>query len=105
LTYADNESETVNLDNGLGKRLRGFLRQIVPDAARDDPVRIFAREFLSVGAGVRVWRAVGIALQGDGGRGNHRGCGEPLFKLVILLLAVGQAEPPAVIMSHDLDVS
>jgi hypothetical protein len=29
-------------DDGFGKRLRSLLRQIVPDAALDGPVRIFA---------------------------------------------------------------
>jgi hypothetical protein len=32
----------------LGKGVRGFLRQIVPDAALDDPVGVFAGEFLGV---------------------------------------------------------
>src|SRR5918998_930668 len=35
----------VNFEDRFGKGLRRFLRQIVPDAARDHPVRIFAREF------------------------------------------------------------
>jgi len=37
-------------------RARGFLRQIVSDAALDGPVRIFAGEFLDVGARLRVRR-------------------------------------------------
>src|SRR5882762_1189166 len=32
----------VDVDHSLGKSLRGFLRQIVPDAALDEPVRILA---------------------------------------------------------------
>jgi hypothetical protein len=36
--------------------------------------------------------------------GNHGSGGQPLFKLVILRLAFGQAEPPAVIVDDDLDV-
>jgi hypothetical protein len=34
-----------NVDDGLGKGLRSFLRQIVPDAARDGPVLVLAGEF------------------------------------------------------------
>ena len=37
-----------DVDDSVSKGLRGFLRQIVPDASTDDPVRIFAREFLGV---------------------------------------------------------
>jgi len=49
-------------DDRFGKGLRGFLRQIVPDAARDDPVRILARELLGIGTGIRVWCAIGITV-------------------------------------------
>jgi hypothetical protein len=42
----------------LGKGVRGFLRQIVPDAALDDPVGVFAGEFL----GVEVVRTGEISL-------------------------------------------
>jgi len=33
---------TVDIDHGLRKGLRGFLRQIVADAARDSAVRVLA---------------------------------------------------------------
>jgi len=46
---------------------RGFLRQIVTDAAGDRAVRVFAGEFLGVGARLRMRRAVGVALERDGG--------------------------------------
>ena len=48
-----------DIDDSFGKGLRSFLRQVVPDAARDEPVRVFAGEFLRVGLGsgaVRRWR-------------------------------------------------
>jgi hypothetical protein len=48
-------------DNSFGKGLRGFLRQIVPDAALDDAVRIFACEFLGVGTG---GCTIGVAFKG-----------------------------------------
>ena len=70
----------------------------------DDPVRIFAREFLGVGTGVRVRRTIGIAFKGDGGHGDDRTFGKPLFQIVIFRLAFSQAEPPAVIMDHDGDM-
>ena len=44
-------SPPVDVDDGLGKGLRRFLRQVVPDAARDDTVLILAREFLRIGTG------------------------------------------------------
>ena len=97
-------SITIDFDDRFGKGLRGFLRQIVPDAALDDPVRIFAGEFLGIGAGVRVWCAIGITFKGDGGHGDDRTFGKPLFQIVIFRLAFSQAEPPAVIMDHDGDV-
>ncbi len=93
-------SITVNFDNSVGKGLRRFLRQIVPDAALDEPVRIFAGEFLGIGTGVRVWCTIGITLKSNGGHGDDRTFGKPLFQIVVLRLAFSQAQPPAVIMNH-----
>src|SRR5215212_6088864 len=95
---------TVDFDDSFGKGLRGFLRQIVPNTARDDPVPIFAREFLGIGPGVRVGCSIGITFKGNGGHGDDRTFGKPLFQIVILWVAFSQAEPPAVIMDHDADV-
>jgi hypothetical protein len=50
--------EHVNLRDRLGNGLRSFLPQIVLYAANDSAVRVFAREFVGVGAGVGVWRPV-----------------------------------------------
>src|SRR2546422_627848 len=44
-------SIAVDVHNRLGKPLWSFLRQIVPDAAREVPVRILAREFRRVSTG------------------------------------------------------
>jgi len=63
----------------------------MPDAAVDDPVFVLAGEFAGVGAGVRVRRTVGVALQGDGGHGDGREIGEPPLQVVVLRLAGGQA--------------
>src|SRR6267154_3874099 len=56
-----------SFDDCLGEGLRGFLRKIVADAARDEAVLVFAREFLGIGGGIGVWCTVGIAFKGDGG--------------------------------------
>jgi hypothetical protein len=94
----------INVDDGLGKGLRGFLRQIVPDAVLDDPVLIFAREFLGIGTGIRVWCTISIPFKGNGGHGDDRAFGKPPFQIVIFRLAIGQAKPPAVIVDDDLDM-
>src|SRR2546425_5714423 len=99
--YALCRSITINFDDSLGKGLRSFLRQIVPDAALDDPVHISAQEFLGIGTGVRVWCPIGIAFKRHRGHGDVWSCGEPLFQLVIVRLAFGQSQPPAIIMDHD----
>src|SRR5215510_11681727 len=65
---------------------------------------VFAREFFGVGTGVRVWRAIGVTFKCDGGHGDDRTFGKPLFKLVILPLAFSQANSPAVIMDDDTDM-
>ena len=76
----------------------------MPDAAVDDPVRIFAREFVGIGTAVRVWCTIGVTFKGDGRYGDDRACSKPLFQIVIFRLAFSQAEPPAVIMDDDADM-
>src|ERR1700733_4534393 len=94
----------VCVDDGFGESLRSLLRQVVPDAALDDPVLVLAGEFAGVGAGVRVRCAVGVPLQGDGGDGDSRKAGQLPLQVVVSRLSRGQAEPPAVIVDHDRDV-
>ena len=98
------QSITVNVDDSLGKGLWSFLRQIVPDATRDVPVRILAGEFARIGTGIRVWCTVGITFKGDGGYMNRRARRKPLFQIVVFPFAVSQVEPPAVIVDHDADM-
>jgi hypothetical protein len=43
-------------------------------------------------------------LKRDGGNRDHREFGQPLFQLGISRLAIGQAEPPAIVMNHDRDM-
>ena len=69
-----------------------------------DPVLVSARELAAIGCGFRMRRAVGVAFHGDGGHGDDRPFGELLFQIVVFRLAVGEAEPPAVIVDHDGDV-
>src|SRR5215210_4394358 len=49
-------------------------------------------------------RAVGITFEGDGRDTDRRSRGEPFLQFIILPLAVGQTEPPAVIVNNDVDV-
>src|SRR5450432_315843 len=94
-------SVTIDFVDSFGERLRSFLWQIVADAAGDGPVRVFAGEFVSVGTGVRMWGAVGIAFHGHGGHGDGRTCRQPLFKVIIFRLAFRQSQPPAVVVDDD----
>jgi hypothetical protein len=51
-----------------------------------------------------VWCTIGITFKGNGGHGDDRAFGKPLFQIVIFRLALSQTEPPTVIMDHDADV-
>ena len=97
-------STFCDFDDRFGKGLRGFLRQIVPDAALDGPVRIFAGEFPGIGIGVRMRCAVGVAFKRNGGHGDARAFGKPPIQVVIFGIAFSQAEPPAIIMNYDGDM-
>src|SRR4029453_5412910 len=90
----------VDLDDGVGERLGGFLGKVVADAALDGPMRIGAGKLAGIGAGVRMRGAVGVAFEGDGGHADHRPVGELLLQLLVVGLAVGQAEPPAVVVDQ-----
>jgi hypothetical protein len=61
---------SADVYDGCCKGLRRFLRQIVTNTTADDPMRILAKEFLGIGTGVRVWRAIGIPFKSDGGNGD-----------------------------------
>jgi hypothetical protein len=94
-------SRSGDVDNRLGESLRRFLRQVVPYAALDQPMRIPAGEFLRVGTGVRVRGTVGVALERYGGHCDHREFSKPPFEVGVFRLPVSQAEPPAVIVNDD----
>ena len=97
-------STPISFDDSFGEGLRSFLRQIVSDAAVDRPVLVLAGEFPDVGARIRMWRAVGITLKRDGWHGDDGKLGKLLFEIVMLRLAFGQAEPPAIVVDHDRDM-
>src|SRR5712692_11205970 len=67
-------------------------------------MRIRAPEFLSIRGRIRVWCAIGITFQGYGRHGDDRKLRKPSFEIVILRLALNQAQPPAVIIDHDAHV-
>src|SRR5206468_5447227 len=78
-----------DLDDRLGESLRRFLRQIVPDAALDRPVRVPAGEFLRISTWVGMRCAVRVSLERDARHGDDRSFGEPLLQIVIVRLAFG----------------
>src|SRR6266700_752423 len=94
----------VDIDDRLGKVPRCFLRQVVPDTARDEAVFIAAQEFPGIGTSLWMRCPIGIAFQGNRGHADVRSCSEPLFQLIIFRLAFSQSKPPTVIMDHDADM-
>src|SRR5579863_5004643 len=93
--------ECVDVDDRLGERLRSFLRQVVPNSTADKAVCISAREFPAI-CRVRWMRCtIGIAFKGNRWHSDDRRFGEPLFEVVVSLLAFGQSHAPAVVMDHD----
>src|SRR5215207_3950229 len=47
-------------------------------------------------------RAVGVALEGDGGHGYDWSLGKPLFQIRVFRLTLSQSQPPTVIVDHDI---
>ena len=64
----ERRSDFGDVDDRLGKGLRGFLRQVVPNAARDEPVLISTGELAAISRGFRMGRAVGVAFHSDSQR-------------------------------------
>src|SRR5262245_28917418 len=91
-------SKSIGFDDRVRKRSRGFLRQVVPDAASQEPVHVLAGECLCVGSRIRIRRTVSIAFERDGGHGDDRTRRKLFFEIVVLRLAVGQSKPPPVVM-------
>ena len=59
--------QACHVVDGSSKSVRGFLRKIVPDAPSRGSVLVFPSELAGVGAGVRVWCAIRITLEGNRG--------------------------------------
>src|SRR5262249_29632176 len=96
--------EVLDVLDGLGKRLGRLLRQVVFYSAGDRPMRVLAREFLGVRGGFRMRRPVGVALEGNGGYADVRARGQTLLQLLVLRLAIGQAQAPAIVVNDDGDM-
>ena len=71
------------------------MRHIVTDTF-EDPARIFARKFLAMRRSIR-GPTVKIAGNGDCAHGDNGPSKKFLFQVVVLQLALRQAQPPAVI--------
>src|SRR6476661_3700406 len=102
--YRRMRSMPTDVEYSLGKGLRSFLRQIVPNAAGDDSMLIRAGEFATIGAAFGMWRAIGVTFQRDGWHSDDRASRQPLFQFVVAGFALRQPQPPAVIVDHDTDV-
>src|SRR5580704_4491869 len=89
------KSKAGDINDRLGEGLRGFLRQIVPNAAGDEAVVIFPREPRAVRRLGRMRRTVRVAFHGNRGHSDRGKCGQPLFQVIILSLAIGLAKPGA----------
>src|SRR5918992_2545986 len=97
-------SKGVDVDDGGGERLRGFLRQVVPNTASQISVYVFPGELRGIGRRSRVRRAVGVPFKRDRGHGDDRTGREPILEGVVGWLAFCQTEAPAVVVDDDADV-
>src|SRR6516164_738817 len=97
-------SKASNVDDGLGKGLRGFLWQIVTHPTIDRAVRIISRKFLGVSGGFGVWCTIGIAFERDGGYRDVGPCRQVLLQILVPGLALGKSQPPAIIVNDDGDM-
>src|SRR6187402_1558862 len=94
----------VGVDDGLSKGLRCLLRQIVADATGDQAIVVPARELLGIGAWVWMRRAIGVAFHRDRRHVDDRSRPNLLFELLVFRFALGEPEPPAVIVDRDRDM-
>src|SRR5262249_14688446 len=74
------QSVPIDIDDGLGKRLRRLLRQIVPDTTRDGSMCMLAHEFRGIATWVWVGCPIGVTFEGDRGHSDGWSFSEPLFE-------------------------
>src|SRR5262249_57425485 len=90
-------------ENGIGKRVRHFLRQIVA-CSRDHSTLIWAGKGGGVLEGAfRRREAAAVAMQYDRRNRNTRLGGQPPFDRLEARIAAGVAETVTVGMDHNLD--
>src|SRR3984893_9741048 len=82
----------ADVDDGLSEGPRGFLRQIVTNAAFDQPVLVLAGEFVAIRRRHRMRRTVGVAFKGDRGHGDDRSRAQLRFQIIVSLIAGRQAD-------------
>ncbi len=95
-------SEASDVGGGLGEVLRCLLRHVVSDAFQH-AVRVWAREPLRVRLSFG-GRLVEVARDRDRERGDRGSLEEPLLEAVVLRLALGEAQSPAVVVDDNGDV-
>jgi hypothetical protein len=81
----------------------GFLRQIVPDAALDESMRIFPREFLPIGCGIRMDAPMALPSRAIVGTVITGACASRFSKSSCIASPFRETEPPAIIANHDGD--
>src|SRR5512134_3722613 len=97
-------SKSIHVDDGVGERLWGFLRQVVPDSASQVPMHILAGELRRIRSRARVRCAVRIPFERDGGHDDEWPCREPTLERVVGRLAFSLAEAPAIVVNDDAHV-
>src|ERR1700735_3101155 len=97
-------SHDADFNDGFGESRGRLLRQIMADASRDEMMLVSARELFSVRTGLGVRCAIGIAFEGESGRGSVGDCRDVFGEIVIFRCAIREAEPPAVIVDYNRDM-
>ena len=97
-------ADPAYFEDGIGERRRGFLGKVVSDATLDRSVRIGAGELRGICAWVRMWCAVGVTLERDGGHGDDRTFRELFLRLAVSSFAVGESQSLAIVVNRDRDV-
>jgi hypothetical protein len=76
----------------------------VSDTTSDEAVFVLARELSAIGCVDGMRRTVRVPFHGDRRHGNHRTRGQSLLQFIVLRLTLCQADSPAVVMNHNVQV-